>query len=465
MIEATNAAAEHLFGRNRSDIVGRSNLILFKDPPAPEVSRAYLERLASHPELGGNSQDFLGLRDDGSEVETEVVTTPIRLGDGLHYLAVARDATARKRVERLKTEFVATVSHELRTPLTSIAGALGLLSGGAGGELDPKAHRLITIAHNNSERLVRLINDILDIEKIESGKIVFDVQPIPLTGLIEQVAQANEAFADQHDVGIEIETSQWDPRAIADRDRLIQVLTNLLSNAIKFSPAGGSVAVRVRPSGPSLRISVRDAGPGIPEEFRSRIFSKFAQADSTDTRQKGGTGLGLSIAKEIVDRMNGRIWFETGIGEGTTFHVELPALQAMPPGDDDVTALARTTATELPQVLHVDDDTDMLRLVASALEGRVEVHSTPSVVEAEAALRRYPFDAVILDIGMADGNGLDLVPVARTTSQDMRIVLFTAQDVGDLAATGVDFWLTKSKADLGVLTSTVLETLEPKDDE
>jgi signal transduction histidine kinase len=241
-------------------------------------------------------------------------------------LRALRYATERKRLERLKDEFVSTVSHELRTPLTSIAGSLGLLTGKAAGILSDPAARLLAIAHTNSQRLVRLVNDILDIERLESGHVVFDFKRVEVRSLVEQTIETIRGFAEGHSVKIRFEAAAAVESVRADTDRLAQVVTNLLSNAIKFSLPDGEVVVTVaKEEGIDLvRISVRDHGPGISTDFKSRIFERFAQADATNARREGGTGLGLSIVKQIVDRLGGEVGFGDAPGGGTTFHVELP---------------------------------------------------------------------------------------------------------------------------------------------
>jgi signal transduction histidine kinase len=229
-----------------------------------------------------------------------------------------------KRLDRMKSEFISTVSHELRTPLTSIRGSLGLIAGGIGGALPEGAKGLIEIAKDNCERLVRLINDMLDIQKIESGEMRFDLKVVELAPLLVEAIAANEGFAAQHGVTLNLLGGGEAVRVDVDSDGLLQVLTNLLSNAVKFSPTGGTVDVSLRRIEGRVRVEVRDWGPGIPDEFRSRIFQKFSQADSSDTRQKGGTGLGLNISKAIVERLGGTIGFETPSGAGTMFYFELP---------------------------------------------------------------------------------------------------------------------------------------------
>jgi signal transduction histidine kinase len=240
---------------------------------------------------------------------------------------VTFDISELKASERIKDEFIATVSHELRTPLTSIHGSLGLLGGGVTGELSEDSARLVRIAQENCQRLVRLIDDILSIAKIESEKMQFHLQPVPIDDLIARAIEANQDFAKQYGVRLQARPGIREARVLADMDRLMQVLTNLLSNAVKHSPRDGVVLVGVQRHDGYWRVSVVDNGPGIPESFRENIFSKFAQADGSDRRKGGGTGLGLSICKAIIDRLGGRIGFASESGVRTSFHFELPVMQ------------------------------------------------------------------------------------------------------------------------------------------
>jgi signal transduction histidine kinase len=248
-------------------------------------------------------------------------------------LRALRYAIERKRLDRMKDEFVATVSHELRSPLTSISASLSLLMGKAGGNLPDAAVRLLAIAHTNCQRLVRLVNDILDIEKMESGPIVFKFGRVEVRSLIGQAIEANRGFAEAAGVRIRLEDACTVYDVRADPDRLAQVVTNLLSNAIKFSPADDAdkeVVVAIKNGTDVVRISVRDHGLGISADFKPRIFERFAQADATNARQKGGTGLGLSIVRQIVDRLGGEVGFADAPGGGTIFHVELPCWEHVP---------------------------------------------------------------------------------------------------------------------------------------
>lgn len=227
---------------------------------------------------------------------------------------------------RMKDEFVAATSHELRTPLTSIAGSLGLLLAGAAGDLPERAQRLVGIAHSNSKRLVGLVNDILDMDKLASGKMHLDSGPVDVAQVLRETVEANGGFAAKHCAQLVNDSVPSGLTVLADHRRLLQVLTNLVSNAVKFSPKDGIVRLSSSPLEPGrVRITVADQGRGIPQEFKSRIFTRFAQADASDEREKGGTGLGLAIVKEIVTQMGGAISFDTALGEGTSFHVDLLA--------------------------------------------------------------------------------------------------------------------------------------------
>lgn len=226
--------------------------------------------------------------------------------------------------ERLKNEFVSTVSHELRTPVTSISGALSLLVADAAGPLPDSAMRLIKIAHANSQRLIRLVNSILDIDKIESGKVVFVLRRVEVRSVIEQAIEANRSFAEASAIRLEFDGASAIGAISADPDWLVQVVVNLLSNAIKFSPPGSEVLVTTERRGGQVRIKVHDHGRGIPEDFKQRVFEKFATADNTDARREGGPGLGLSIVKQIVTRLGGEVGFTDAPGGGTIFHVDLP---------------------------------------------------------------------------------------------------------------------------------------------
>ncbi len=268
---------------------------------------------------------------DGRSHTFDMIKVPVYEPDGSRkgLLVVARDITERKRLQQLKEEFVSIVSHELRTPLTPITGVLTLLSGGAGGELPARLEKMIELALRNSHRLLYLIDDLLDIQKMSSGQMDFEIRELELAKVVRESLRINIGLEHQNGVKFAFDDPDADIFVKADKGRLIQVMTNLLSNAAKFSPPNSVVDIRIECVDEQVaRVSVTDKGPGIPESFRLRVFDKFAQADSSSTRKHGGTGLGLTIAKSIVERLGGEIGFETEVGEGTSFYFELPSNRA-----------------------------------------------------------------------------------------------------------------------------------------
>lgn len=445
-----NPSVERMFGYSAHDLIGRSNMFLMADPFSDQQSLAWLARVGRAGADGaGKRQEFLGKRANGTTFETEVAISRFGDGEDSRFVAAIRDITHRKHAERMKSEFVSTVSHELRTPLTSIGGSLALLAGGAAGKLEERAARLVTIAHSNCERLIRLINDLLDIEKIESGKMSFDMRRLMIGPLVHRTVTANRQFANDHEVSLEIGLPPWPQCVIGDPDRLEQVLTNLVSNAIKYSPPGETVYVTTVQKGGKVRIEVCDRGSGVPEDFRDRIFSKFAMADSSDVRTRGGTGLGLAIVREIAARHGGSAGFVDRSGGGTIFYLELPMLAENGP-------VKLAEQTDLPLLLHIDDDIDCLTVVASAFAGRATLVSAATMDEARALLIRWNgFSGCIIDVGMGTDSGLDILPAVRAIAPELPVVLFTARDEPHAEAQA-NAVLVKSRTSVSKLVETTM---------
>ena len=326
-IKEVNREAENLFGYPAGELIEKNTSIKILVRPAShaEFDEGWKRLLETRESMAGLK--ISNPRRDGIEVVCEWTVTPLVNPDGsiISIIAQGRDITQQLEADRLKQEFTSTLSHELRTPLTSIIGSLQLVNAGVLGELNADQAELTEVAERNGQRLLDLINDILDIEKIESGKLTLFSEPMQMDELVNESMKLNQGFADRYKVRLVASGLVPEIRVNADRKRLLQVMTNLISNAAKFSPAGGSVDIEMRRMNDKVVVvSVGDRGNGIPEDFRNRIFGRFAQADSADTRAKGGTGLGLAICKRLIEMMDGTIGFSDRLGGGTNFWFELP---------------------------------------------------------------------------------------------------------------------------------------------
>jgi PAS domain S-box-containing protein len=324
VIEFLNPAAERLFGYPPGSLVGQSVGVLIPDGLRQANERATRRFVESGDSgvVGQKGLVYPALRRDGSRVEVEFSLAEMRSESGVRLVGVVRDVSERSALERMKSEFVAAVSHELRTPLTSIIGSLELA---AEGELPDAGREFVEMARRNSVRLAALVNDVMDAARLDSGALSFEASRFDAAALAAEAVELNQSYAATRRVTLRLEEPCATAEIDADRGRLMQVMENLLSNAAKFSPEGGEVRVRVLRVGARVRFEVGDQGRGIPEEFKARVFERFAQADASDSREKGGTGLGLAIAKGLVERMGGAIGFDARAGGGTTFWFEMPA--------------------------------------------------------------------------------------------------------------------------------------------
>jgi signal transduction histidine kinase len=299
------------------------------------------------------------------------------------------DISEARRVERMKDEFLATVSHELRTPLTSILGALGLLAAGAGGAMPERALDLANVARRNGERLSRLIDDVLDLTKLEGNRMPLNLRSADLAPLIREAVDANTGYAQRGGVSLRFEDRELAGRAQVDPDRFLQIMANLLSNAIKHTPKGKTVHIELAQTNNHLKVSVVDEGPGIDPAFRKKLFEKFSQADSSDRRAVGGTGLGLYISRILVEKMGGTIQAEPGSGMGSVFTVTLPRL---------------VQTYQRPWVLCVAQDHQFLERMADWLSGLAIVELTNNLVSAEALLQRNGPVALVLANPQSQGS-------------------------------------------------------------
>src|SRR6185503_15005262 len=313
-----------MFGWSPGELIGRSG-VEYVHPDDAALYSTGIELLRKGREMLAGS--FRMRHRDGRYVWVETISRPLRgsgRGGSFGWVSNTRDISARKRVEQIQNEFIATINHELRTPLTAMLGSIGLAASGKFGNPDPALARLLEMARTNGDRLAQLINDILDFEKASSGKMRFDLRPCVVDDLIDRCITASRYYAER--LGVVIEARQRAPGSLirVDDGRFHQIMANLLSNAAKFSRSGGRVEVDVNARDGRCRISVIDHGCGIPLAFRSKLFERFSQADTSDGRSRGGTGLGMAIAKHLTEQMSGRISFESEENVGTTFHLEFP---------------------------------------------------------------------------------------------------------------------------------------------
>lgn len=322
-----NPACEKLFGYCRAEVIGRNIGMLMPESDA-RVHNSYLTHFQlsrGESRVVGKGRDLTALRKDGTTFIMELSVSRAEFENKRYFTGILRDVTARKEMEVMKNEFVSTVNHELRTPLTTIRGALGLLKATSAHLLDAKSKRLLDLSYDGCGRLAHLVNDILDMEKIEAGKMDYRLERLEMNELVTDIVERHTSYADQYRICFVVNPASEPLFCMVDPSRFNQALVNLLSNAAKFSPPGSDVVFTLDAMDDgTFTVTVTDKGPGIPREFRDKIFGKFAQADSSSTRARGGSGLGLNIARSIIVAFGGDITFTTRIGQGTTFCITLP---------------------------------------------------------------------------------------------------------------------------------------------
>lgn len=363
--------------------------------------------------------------------------------------SLVEDISERKRLDRIKNEFVSTVSHELRTPLTSISGALSLIVGGVLGEVNEDVLDMLKIAAKSSERLSVLVNDLLDMDKLLAGKMELKIEKVDLLPLLDDALSGMAAFA--HSCGVEIVRCEDTAMQIqSDSTRLIQVLTNLLSNACKHSERGSKVELH-HAAGPedSVILSVIDHGKGVPKEFRTSIFQKFAQADGSDSSDRKGTGLGLAICKELIERMGGVIGFESHEGVGSHFWVRLPRAKTH-----------LSTGQQMPRILHVEDDVDFAKLISINVSNWVKIDLATNLAEANRRIRNNHYDLILLDLTLPDGSGEALWESLHLAQPDVPIIILSGHEVPRKLANNVAAVLIKDDKTLAKVISTLHQIFE-----
>lgn len=441
-ITFVNEAGASMFGTTPSDLIGRPFSALTEGVEGSRLEPAPMR--TSEDDTDHHLVDEVFRRADGTTFPVEYRTGPL-VEDSVIVGAVVTfaDITERREVERLKDEFISVVSHELRTPLTSIRGSLGLLASGALGELPERGAHMLQIAASNTDRLVRLVNDILDLERIGSGRTVMDIRDADARAIAASAVDAVRGEAERAGISLEIDVPAV--TIPADSDRIVQVLVNLLGNAVKFSPSGEKVVLRGIADEHRLHLEVIDRGRGIPADRLERIFERFEQVDASDARQKGGTGLGLAIARSIIDLHGGSIWAESVDGVGATFHVAVPVTDEAG-SEDGATGAAGC-------VLVVEDDADLAHVLTAVFEQRgFQVRRAAGERDAVAQLRENLPDAVVLDVQLAEGDAYGVLDALRRHPRGHRVpvAVFTVHELSraDRARLrqGPVIILTKSKA-------------------
>ncbi|MEO5509569.1 MAG: ATP-binding protein [Longimicrobiales bacterium] len=420
-----NRALLEALGYEEQEVIGLPSEMFFA-PECVAQGHALFERI-----LGGESVtdiETVYIRNDGRRIHVKG-SSNCRFEDGKPVASrtILHDVTQQREVERMKDQFVSIVSHELRTPLTSIRGALGLLSGGLLGDVSDRGKRMLELAVTNTDRLIRLINDILDVERIESGALPMARHRVALAEIMRHVEEMMRPLALKAGINLLITANDVDLNA--DEDRIVQMLTNLVGNAIKFSPPGTAVHVIAELEADCIHICVRDEGRGIPAHMLETVFARFRQVDGSDIREKGGTGLGLAISKSIVEQHNGTIWVESKTGLGSAFHVRLPVMT-----DSVAVKLAMSPASNPDGTLIMvcDDDADVRTVLSAILTDRGFRVSVAESGESALKLAADERPSLIL-LDLLDTDGFAVVDWLRKHNRlrDVPIMVYSAKDVDD----------------------------------
>jgi PAS domain S-box-containing protein len=362
------------------------------------------------------SIEILGIRKNGESFPVDIKISEMSIDKRKTSVIIVRDITERKKIEKIKNEFISVVSHELRTPLTSIRGALGLVLGGSVGDFPEKVKKLLDLANNNCERLLLLINDILDMEKLDAGKMNFEFKVVDIGQLVNEAIGVNKIYAKKYGIRLTLAPSASNVKVYTDPNRVMQVLTNLISNAVKFSPKGEEVILTIKQNQKNARVLISNKGPGISDEFQSRVFQKFSQADSSNTRGKGGTGLGLNISKAIIEKLGGTLNFISKPDEITTFYFDFPLREET---QKIIQSQKRKASLgDQDRILICEDDEDQASYLSKLLEGSCfQVDVSRTVAEAKKLLAMNNYHVLLLDLILPDQDGISFIRELRSKEE------------------------------------------------
>jgi signal transduction histidine kinase/DNA-binding response OmpR family regulator len=421
-----NAASERILDLPREEALGRTTgqMLGLYGSQAQDWMETVAE-WAEHPESRTSGEYLSGqLRIEDRIVSVKLA--PVLMGgvsrppEFLGTVSVFRDVTAEVEADRAKTEFVSMVSHELRTPMTSIKGYADLLLMRTVGSLTEGQEQFLSIIRNNVDRLTMLVDDLLDISRIESGRLDLHLEPMHVEEAVERVISSMKARADQRDLLLHSEIPgevPGLPLVYADPDRVVQILTNLVGNACQYTPSGGSIVVSARAARDKLAVTVRDTGIGVAPENQDKIFERFFRADDPVVRDSSGTGLGLPIVRSLVEMHGGEIWVESELGEGSAFTFTLPILES---------TAVQVSQPRMKRILVVEDDPDVARLIQIHLSGEHrEVLVAHRGDDALRMARREDLDLITLDIMLPDINGFDLLDTlkADAATRDTPVII------------------------------------------
>ena len=415
-----NAAAERILELSRDQALGRTtNEMLGLYGSQAQDWMETVAKWEGQSEMYA-SEEYLAARLDITDRIVSVHLAPVLMGDEfLGTVSVFRDVTAEVETDRARMEFVSTVSHELRTPMTSVKGYADLLLMGAAGVLTEGQHSFISTIKSNADRLTMLVNDLLDVSRIESGRVVLSPKLMRIDGVVSLVVTAMEARAAEEGLTLRSDVPPDLPKVIADPDRVAQIMTNLVANAYQYTPTGGEIVVSARAHGSEVRVSVRDTGIGIMLEDQGKIFDRFFRADDPLVQETPGTGLGLSIVKSLVEMHGGQVWVESELGEGSTFTFSLPIARWVAQVGDE----PRHTTTK---VLVIEDDLDVARLIQLHLagDGREVLIAQRGDEALEMAQREHPA-LITLDILLPDADGFAILQELKSNpaTQDIPVVI------------------------------------------